>query len=143
MMTAADLRRCLDTAVVELPADETADAIGLCAAAQARLLARLTAPVAPVTDKLVNAKVMAEILDVPEGWVRDRGRGGQIPTHRLGHHVRFSPRAVLEAVRKLPPLHNPHLRSIKRAAEKRGGKRSASIECPSSVAETAPEAANG
>jgi hypothetical protein len=147
MMTADDLRRLLDAAVAELSADEIPHGIGLCAAASARLTARLVArdqvAESATRSELVNAKRMAAILDVPEGWLRDRQRADQIPCIRVGHYVRFEPGAVLDAVRRMPRLHNSHLRSIKKAKETRGGKRPVSTGCPSSPPETAPEAANG
>jgi hypothetical protein len=151
-MTVADLRRALDTAVAELPADEIPDAIGLCAAAQARLTARLVArnrdaESANLFPSLVNAKEMAAILGVPQNWVRDRQRAEQIPCHHLGYYVRFAPAEVLEAVRKLPRLHNAQSRSAKITKQIKGGKRQESTEYPKSsgaaATETAPEARCG
>jgi hypothetical protein len=147
-VTLAALKTALDAAVADLPLAELPDLLALLAGTAARATLRLNAPPAPPpADKLVNAKAMAGILAVPEGWVRDRGRRGQIPTRRLGHHVRFSPPEVLEAVRKLSPLHNSPFRGVKKTKETRGGKRPVSNGVQNGgvgqAAETAPEASCG
>jgi hypothetical protein len=129
MIDLGAIRRALDAVVLELPADDIADAIGLCAATQARLLARLTAPTAAVPTKLVNAAEMAAILDVPENWVRDKTRADALPHRQLGHYIRYDPIEVLEAVRRLP-LHDCGFRGVKKRKENRGGARPVSTECP-------------
>lgn len=107
-MTLAILRAELDRAVAELVDADMADAIGLCAATQARLLARMTAPpaVAVKADGLVDAAEMARRASLPEHWIRDQGRkwirtaGAEgIPCVKPGHYMRFDPAAVLEAIR--------------------------------------------
>jgi len=40
-----------------------------------------------VTDRLLDAKEIAERLGVPETWVRDQARSGAIPHVRLGKYV--------------------------------------------------------
>jgi hypothetical protein len=139
MTTLANLRTALAAAVVELHDAEIADAIGILASASARLLARMTTPPPAVSEKLVDAAEMAAILNTPENWVRDRARAGDIPSRRLGHYVRFNPPEVLEAVRRLPRLHDSAFRGLKKAKETRGGRRPVSNECPSSVAAGRPE----
>lgn len=42
-----------------------------------------------MTDRLLDAKAVAELLGVPESWVRESARSGAIPHVRLGRYVRF------------------------------------------------------
>ena len=42
-----------------------------------------------MTDRLLDAKAIAERLAVPESWVRETARSGAIPCVRLGRYVRF------------------------------------------------------
>jgi excisionase family DNA binding protein len=42
-----------------------------------------------VTDRLLTAGEVAELLSVPERWVREHTRGGLIPHVRLGRYVRY------------------------------------------------------
>ena len=91
-MTLADLRRALDAAVAELPTVDVADAIGLCAAAQSRLLAKLTAP-APVADhhdELVTAETVAERFHLALSSVHELARQGKIPCRMFGRWRRFN-----------------------------------------------------
>src|SRR5271155_4050370 len=39
--------------------------------------------------RLLNAKQLAEHLAVPESWVREQARIGELPSIKLGHYVRF------------------------------------------------------
>jgi excisionase family DNA binding protein len=56
---------------------------------------RLTA-IAPATgDRLLTASDVAELLAVPERWVREHTRGGLIPHVRLGRYVRYRHDAVV------------------------------------------------
>lgn len=51
-----------------------------------------------MTDRLLEAKEVAELLSVPETWVREQTRrpdGEAIPHLRLGRYVRFDQAAVL------------------------------------------------
>jgi excisionase family DNA binding protein len=48
-----------------------------------------------VTDRLLTAGEIAEMLAVPERWVRDHTRGGLIPHLRLGRYVRYREESVL------------------------------------------------
>jgi excisionase family DNA binding protein len=42
-----------------------------------------------VSDRLLDAKAVADRLGVPESWVRESARSGAIPHVRLGRYVRF------------------------------------------------------
>lgn len=123
---AAQLRDLVERA----DAGELPDVIAALAGAHALALSRLLAPTVPATEGLVDAVKMAELLDVPENWIRDAARSERIPSQRLGHYVRFNPAEVLAAVRKLPPSHNGRLCTAKKAVESRGGRRPVSKECP-------------
>lgn len=48
-----------------------------------------------MTDRLLTAAEIAEMLAVPERWVRDHTRSGRIPAVRLGRYVRYRREAVL------------------------------------------------
>jgi hypothetical protein len=51
-------------------------------------------PTAP--DRLQVAAEIADMLAVPESWVRENTRGpNAIPHYRLGRYVRYDPAAVL------------------------------------------------
>jgi excisionase family DNA binding protein len=39
--------------------------------------------------RLLNAKQLAEHLAIPESWVREQARLGELPSIKLGHYVRF------------------------------------------------------
>ena len=42
-----------------------------------------------MTDRLLTAAEVAELLSVPERWVREHTRSGSIPHVRLGRYVRY------------------------------------------------------
>jgi excisionase family DNA binding protein len=42
-----------------------------------------------VSERLLDAKAVAERLGVPETWVRESARSGAMPCVRLGRYVRF------------------------------------------------------
>ena len=42
-----------------------------------------------MSERLLDAKAVAERLGVPESWVRESARSGAIPHVRLGRYVRF------------------------------------------------------
>lgn len=46
-------------------------------------------------DRLLTADEVAELLAVPERWVREHTRGGLIPHVRLGRYRRYRRDAVL------------------------------------------------
>jgi excisionase family DNA binding protein len=51
-----------------------------------------------MTDRLLTATEVAELLAVPESWVREQSRrpdGDAIPHLRLGRYVRFERDAVV------------------------------------------------
>jgi excisionase family DNA binding protein len=48
-----------------------------------------------VSDRLVDAREIAELLGVPTSWVRDHTRGGEIPHVPLGRYVRYREADVL------------------------------------------------
>lgn len=55
--------------------------------------------VASAAAGLVNAKVLAAQLSLPVSCVYEYARAGRIPATRVGKHIRFSPPAVLAALR--------------------------------------------
>jgi excisionase family DNA binding protein len=50
------------------------------------------------TDPLLTASDVAELLSVPESWVREHTRGGRIPHVQLGRYVRYRQEAVVRWV---------------------------------------------
>jgi excisionase family DNA binding protein len=40
-------------------------------------------------NKLLGARELAELFGVPESWVREQARVGNLPSFKLGHYVRF------------------------------------------------------
>lgn len=62
-------------------------------------------------ERLLDMAGLAEYLDVPLGWVREKVAARQIPCHRIGKHVRFAPddidailAATAEPVKRVPTL---------------------------------------
>jgi excisionase family DNA binding protein len=49
-----------------------------------------------VTDRLLDAKEVAERLNVPESWVRAETRAGRMPHVALGRYRRYDWQAVVE-----------------------------------------------
>ena len=49
---------------------------------------------AGVTERLLTADEVAELLAVPVSWVRESTRSGAMPCVRLGRYVRFELAAV-------------------------------------------------
>ena len=47
-----------------------------------------------MTDRLLTAKEVAEILNVPESWVREATREQRIPYLALGRYRRYSRPAI-------------------------------------------------
>ena len=79
-----------------------------------------------MSDRLLEAKEVAELLAVPESWVRQHTRSGAIPHVPLGRWVRYDREDVLRWVHELKTgggptfrKHQPHGRT--KAAE--GGAR--------------------
>jgi excisionase family DNA binding protein len=60
--------------------------------------ARLRPPpagVAAVSDQLLDAGQVAELLNVPVGWVREHTRSGALPHVELGRYRRYRREAAL------------------------------------------------
>jgi excisionase family DNA binding protein len=74
-----------------------------------------------VTDRLLEAKDVAELLSVPTSWVRQQARAGGIPHVRLGRYVRFERDAVLDWVGTCRQPSRPV--SFRRYAPTNGGSR--------------------
>jgi excisionase family DNA binding protein len=49
-----------------------------------------------VTESLLNAAEIAEMLAVPTSWVRQETRAGRMPCLELGRYRRYDREAVLE-----------------------------------------------
>lgn len=47
---------------------------------------------------LLSAPQVAKMFDVPESWVREQARLGNLPSIRLGHYVRFKPAEIARFV---------------------------------------------
>ena len=59
-----------------------------------------------MTERLLTANEVAELLSVPVSWVRESTRSGAMPCVRLGRYVRFDLAAVeawLEECRRPGP----------------------------------------
>jgi excisionase family DNA binding protein len=48
-----------------------------------------------VSDRLLNAAEVGELLAVPESWIREYTRSGLLPHIQLGRYVRYRREAVL------------------------------------------------
>ena len=48
-----------------------------------------------MTDRLLTAAEVAELLAVPESWVRQETRAGRLPHLRLGRYKRYERAEVL------------------------------------------------
>ncbi len=48
-----------------------------------------------MSDRLLNAAEVAELLAVPESWVREHTRNGSMPRIQLGRYIRYRREAVL------------------------------------------------
>lgn len=55
---------------------------------------------AAMAPGLLNAKAIAEALSLPETWIREKERQGEIPSMRVGRYVRFDLAAVRKALSK-------------------------------------------
>jgi hypothetical protein len=106
----AALSTTLKRYAVELPADELPALVGELETAKAQAYARLATadrgaqghhPPAD-TGRLLNAKTMAERLQVPESWLREHARGGRVPCVYVGRYMRFDPAAVIRALGEQP-----------------------------------------
>jgi excisionase family DNA binding protein len=48
-----------------------------------------------MTERLLNAGEVAELLAVPESWVREHTRNGTLPRIQLGRYIRYRREAIL------------------------------------------------
>lgn len=48
-----------------------------------------------MTDPLLSADGVAELLAVPVSWVRDATRDGRLPAIRLGRYVRYRESSIV------------------------------------------------
>jgi excisionase family DNA binding protein len=63
-----------------------------------------------VSDRLRTAKEIADVLGVPESWVREHTRSGAIPHVQLGRYKRYDPGDVLGWVESLKAGGGPRFR---------------------------------
>jgi excisionase family DNA binding protein len=63
-----------------------------------------------VTDRLVTAPEIANLLAVPETWVREHTRSGAIPHVELGRYIRYDLDEVLAWVESLKGGGGPRFR---------------------------------
>jgi excisionase family DNA binding protein len=61
-------------------------------------------------DRLLEAKEIAELLGVPERWVREHTRSGAIPHVQLGRYVRYDRGDVVAWVESLKAGGGPAFR---------------------------------
>jgi excisionase family DNA binding protein len=60
-----------------------------------------------MTGRLLTAREVAELLNVPATWPLEQAREGRIPHVRLGRYVRFRREAVLAWVEQLEQEGSP------------------------------------
>jgi excisionase family DNA binding protein len=48
-----------------------------------------------MSERLLNAAEVAELLAVPESWVREHTRNGSLPCIQLGRYIRYRREAIL------------------------------------------------
>jgi hypothetical protein len=96
------LATTLERYAAELPAAELPALVGELEATKALAWARLTTPAPnpqPAGDTaLLDAKAMAERLQVPESWLREHARRRRIPCVYVGRYMRFDPDRVRRAL---------------------------------------------
>jgi excisionase family DNA binding protein len=63
-----------------------------------------------VSDRLLTAKDLAELLNVPESWVREHTRSGAIPHLELGRYKRYRLDDVLAWLDELADGQGPRFR---------------------------------
>jgi excisionase family DNA binding protein len=63
-----------------------------------------------VPDRLLAAGELAELLNVPESWIREHTRSGAIPHVRLGRYVRYDRDDVLAWVEETKAGGGPRFR---------------------------------
>jgi hypothetical protein len=104
-MTALEtLRAELERAAAELPEGELAELVGLLAAVQARLVARITTPNRVPADsapaELVTAEVVAKRFSLAVSSVHELARLGRLPCHMFGRYRRFNLAEIAEVAHK-------------------------------------------
>lgn len=83
-----------------------------------------------MTERLRTAVEIAELLAVPERWVREHTRSGLIPHLRLGRYVRYREAAVAawldeqEQGGAVWRKHRPRLEPVEAASKNRAQARS-------------------
>jgi excisionase family DNA binding protein len=63
-----------------------------------------------MSERLVDAAAIAELLGVPVGWVREQTRAGNLPHVTLGRYRRYSVPDVLTWVESLKSGGGPQFR---------------------------------
>ena len=63
-----------------------------------------------MSEKLLDANEVAELLSVPVGWVREHTRSGAIPSIELGRYRRYDRGDVLEWLASLKTGGGPAFR---------------------------------
>lgn len=63
-----------------------------------------------MTERLLEAREVAELLSVPVGWVREHTRSGAIPSIELGRYRRYDRADVLKWVAGLKAGGGPAFR---------------------------------
>lgn len=71
-----------------------------------------------MTDRLLEAKEVADLLSVPVGWVREHTRSAAIPCVELGRYRRYDRSEVLAWVDSLKRGGSPQFRKYQ---PRRGG----------------------
>jgi excisionase family DNA binding protein len=70
-----------------------------------------------VSDRLLEAKDVAELLSVPVGWVREQTRAGNLPCVALGRYRRYDRGDVLAWVEGLKTGGGPAFRKHRPTVE--------------------------
>jgi excisionase family DNA binding protein len=60
-----------------------------------------------IEQRLLTASEVAELLSVPETWVREHTRNGRLPHIKLGHYRRYRREAILAWVEAQERNANP------------------------------------
>ena len=63
-----------------------------------------------MTDRLLPAEEVAELLSVPVGWVREHTRAGNLPAVQLGRYWRYDRAEVLAWLESLKTGGGPRFR---------------------------------
>jgi excisionase family DNA binding protein len=132
-----ELRALLDRALVELPADELPEMVGLLAAADARARARLNtapAPAATPSPALLTAEEVAEHFAVPRTHVYALARQGRLPHVKVGRYPRFNLSELCTALAsgelRAPAEPPPRARRARRVPASSASSKTASLRTP-------------